>query len=120
MWLAASASHAGQLPPDSVWISPPAPRLADGLVPYSTSSRNHSLLAFSRVRPFGLSQHLLWPLLTSAWASRHLPMPIAQSIHADLPGYHAPTFTLIPVGSASQHSVQVSVFDDNGRVTPPW
>ena len=36
---------------------------------------------------------------------------------ADLPGYCAPTFTLMPVGSTSRRSVQVSGFTDIGRLT---
>ena len=38
--------------------------------------------------------------------------------HADLPGYDTPTFTLIPVGYTSQRSVQVSGFNDIGRLAP--
>ena len=38
---------------------------------------------------------------------------------ADLPGYDALTFTLIPVGFTSRLSVQVSGFDDICRLTPP-
>ena len=45
-------------------------------------------------------------------------MPVAQGIREDLPGYDTPTFTLMPVGSTSQRPVQVSGFDDNGRLTP--
>ena len=37
---------------------------------------------------------------------------------ADLPGYGAPTFTLIPVGSTSQRSVQESGFTEIGLLTP--
>jgi hypothetical protein len=33
------------------------------------------------------------------------------------PGFDAPTFTLMPVGSAPCLSVQASGFDDNGRLT---
>jgi hypothetical protein len=35
------------------------------------------LLAAFNVRPFGTNWRLIWPLLTSAWASRHLSMPVA-------------------------------------------
>jgi len=45
-------------------------------------------------------------------------MSVAHGICEDLPGYDAPTFTLIPVGSTSQRSVQVSGFDDIGRLAP--
>src|SRR5690606_24806224 len=78
----------------------------------------HRLLAFLHVRPFGLHQHLLWPLLTSARASRHLSMPVAQGTHADLPGYDTPTFTLMPVGSTAQCSVQVPGFGNFGYLAP--
>jgi hypothetical protein len=44
---------------------------------------------------------------------------LALGTHADLPGYDAPTFTLMPVGFTSRRSVQVSGFDDIGRLTPP-
>jgi hypothetical protein len=77
------------------------------------------LLAAFHVRPFGSWRHLLWPRLTSAPASRHLSMSVAQGTAADLPGYDAPTFTLMPVGSTSRRSVQVSGFDDIGRLAPP-
>ena len=36
------------------------------------------LLAAFNVRPFSSYGHLLWPLLTSAWASRHLSMSVAR------------------------------------------
>jgi len=62
--------------------------------------------------------NLLCHLLTSACASQHLSMSVAQSTHADLPGYCAPTFTLMPVGSTPLCSVQVLGFDDIGRLTP--
>ena len=58
------------------------------------------------------------PSMTSAHASRHLSMSVAQGTWADLPGYCAPTFTLMPVGSTSSRSVQVSGFDDMGHLTP--
>ena len=45
-------------------------------------------------------------------------MSIAQGRSTDLPGYCAPTFTLMPVGSTPHRSVQVSGFDDIGRLTP--
>ena len=70
---------------------------------------------------FGLCRFvldLLCPLLTSACASRHLSMSVARGTHADLPGYDAPTFTLIPVGFTPLCSVQVSGFDDSRRLTP--
>ena len=62
--------------------------------------------------------HLLWPLLTSGNPSRHLAVPIAQSRLPDLPGYDAPTFTLMPVGFTPQCSVQVSGFASLGLLTP--
>jgi hypothetical protein len=60
---------------------------------------------------------LLCHLLTSAHASRHLSMSVAQGTHVDLPGYCTLTFTLMPVGSTSQPSVQVLGFDDIGHLT---
>jgi hypothetical protein len=64
-----------------------------------------------------LCPNLICRLLTSAYASQHLSMPVARGTHADLPGYYAPTFTLTPVGYTSQPSVQVLGFDDNGHLT---
>ena len=62
--------------------------------------------------------HLLWPLLTSGRPSPRLSTPVAFSgRRPDLPGYDALTFTLMPVGSTSQHPVQVLGFDDMGRLT---
>ena len=61
---------------------------------------------------------LLCRLLTSACASRHLAMSVAQGTHADLPGYCALTFPLMPVGSTSQRSVQVSGFTFICLLTP--
>ena len=62
---------------------------------------------------------ILWPLLTSAWASHHLSMMVAHSgTHTDLPGYCAPTFPLMPVGSTPYRSVQVSGFADCCLLTP--
>jgi len=61
---------------------------------------------------------LLCLLLTSAWTSRHLLMSVAQGIHADLPGYCASTFTLMPVGSTPHRSVQVSGFAETRLLTP--
>ncbi len=68
--------------------------------------------------PCRLVLDLLCPLLTSACASQHLSMSVAQGTHADLPGYNAPTFTLMPVGFTPLCSVQVLGFDDIGRLTP--
>ncbi len=45
-------------------------------------------------------------------------MSVAQGTSADLPGYDARTFTLMPVGSTSQRSVQVSGFTDICLFTP--
>ena len=61
---------------------------------------------------------LLWPLLTSDRPSRRLSTPVAQGRPSDLPGYCAHTFTLMSVGFTSARSVQVSGFDDIGRLTP--
>jgi hypothetical protein len=64
------------------------------------------------------AQRTLCLLLTSAWTSRHLSMSVAQGIHADLPGYCAPTFTLMPVRSTPHRSVQVSGFAETRLLTP--
>ena len=45
-------------------------------------------------------------------------MSVAQGTPPDLPGYCARTFTLMPVGSTPQRSVQVSGFTDIGLLTP--
>src|SRR5665213_3155672 len=45
-------------------------------------------------------------------------MSVAQGTPPDLPGYCARTFTLMPVGSTSQRSVQVSGFADICLLTP--
>jgi len=83
----------------------------------STCSR--CLLAVFHVRPFSPYWHLIWPLLTSGSPSHNLSTVVAQIGRLpDLPGYDAQTFTLIPVGSTSQRSVQVSGFDDIGRLAP--
>ena len=78
---------------------------------------HHHPAALGNVLP-GRLHRTLWPLLTSAWASQHLSMPVAQGTHADLPGYDAPTFTLMPVGYTSQRPVQVLGFDDICRLAP--
>ena len=68
---------------------------------------------------FSPCRRLLRPLLTSSLASRHLTMSVALPAPIkDLPGYDAPAFTLMPVGSTSQRPVQVLGFDDIGRLTP--
>ena len=66
------------------------------------------------------------PNMASADFCMGLPVPsdtgsteVALGTHADLPGYDAHTFTLIPVGFTSRRSVQVSGFDDICRLTPP-
>ena len=65
------------------------------------------------------------PTMASADFCMSLPAPfeagsteLTFGTHADLPGYDTPTFTLIPVGYTSQRSVQVSGFNDNGRLAP--
>ena len=45
-------------------------------------------------------------------------MSVAQGTGAELPGYDARTFTLMPVGSTSQRSVQVSGFTFICLLTP--
>ena len=44
---------------------------------------------------------------------------VSLGTRADLPGYCSLTFTLMPVGFTSRRSVQVSGFDNIGRLTPP-
>jgi hypothetical protein len=79
----------------------------------------HSLLAVLNVRPFSPDRRLIWPLLTSGNPSHSLSTAVAHLGRLpDLPGYNAQTFTLMPVGFTSQCSVQVSGFDDIGRLTP--
>jgi len=68
----------------------------------------------------------LTPTMASADFCTSIPTPldvgstkVALGTRADLPGYDAPTFTLMPVGYTSRRSVQVSGFDDICRLTPP-
>src|ERR1700739_1776807 len=64
-------------------------------------------------------RQLLWPLLTSAMRAERLSTPsVIEDNRADLPGYCALTFTLMPVGSTSQPSVQVLGFASIGPLTP--
>jgi len=67
-----------------------------------------------------------WATMASADFCTGFPTPldvssteVALGTRADLPGYDAPTFTLMSVGYTSRRSVQVSGFDDIGRLTPP-
>src|ERR1019366_8166860 len=46
-------------------------------------------------------------------------LSVSQDNMADLPGYCALTFTLMPVGSTSRRSVQVLGFASIGPLTPP-
>jgi hypothetical protein len=62
---------------------------------------------------------LLCPRLTSADPSRHLSMPVAPGRSADLPGYCASTFTLMPAASTPMPSVQVPGFEDICLLTRP-
>ena len=62
--------------------------------------------------PSAWSPSLLCPLLTSATSSRRLSMALAQGKMADLPGYCALTFTLMPAAYTSKLSVQVLDFED--------
>ena len=80
---------------------------------------SHRLLAAFNVRPFSPNRRLIWPLLTSDSPSHSLSTAVAHLGRLpDLPGYDALTFTLIPVGFTLQCPVQVSGFDDIGRLTP--
>jgi hypothetical protein len=62
---------------------------------------------------------LLCPRLTSADPSRYLSIPVAPGRSADLPGYCAPTFTLMPATSTPRPSVQVPGFEDICLLTRP-
>jgi hypothetical protein len=48
----------------------------------------------------------------------HPSAPSRRVASSDLPGYCAPTFTLMPVGSTQRRSVQVLGFDVPCRLTP--
>ena len=64
------------------------------------------------------SKKLLRPLLTSVRPSRHLSGPVAHGRPNRSPRVIRATFLLMPVGSTSQRSVQVSGFGDYGHLTP--
>ena len=64
------------------------------------------------LRLTAFTPNLLRRLLTSAYASQHLPVSVARGTHADLPGYCAPTFTLMPAAYTFKLSVQVLDFED--------
>jgi len=74
---------------------------------------------YVRVAAFAID--LPCPLLTSGRTSRRLATPAVgfdPGIRPDLPGYCAPAFTLMPGGFTGQRSVQVSGFDEFGRLAP--
>jgi hypothetical protein len=56
--------------------------------------------------------NLLCPRLTSATSSHRLSATVARGKVADLPGYCAPTFTLMPAAYTYKLSVQVSDFEE--------
>ena len=58
------------------------------------------------------SPDLICPLLTSAISSHRLSALLAQGKMADLPGYNALTFPLMPAASTIRLSVQISDFED--------
>jgi len=69
---------------------------------------------------------VLTPTMASADFCMGFPTPldvgsteVPLGTLADLPGYDAPTFTLMPVEYTSRRSVQVSGFTDIGLLTPP-
>ena len=62
-------------------------------------------------RPSARSRSLLCLLLTSAVLSHRLSTMVAHGQTADLPGYCAFTFTLMPVTSTNTPSVQVLDFE---------
>ena len=88
------------------------------LLPYGSASRPGVLLSLFTFRPSAGYPFLLCPLLTSGGPSHHLSMTVALGRLPDLPGYCAHTFALMSAGSTSARSVQVSGFDDNGRLAP--
>jgi hypothetical protein len=69
------------------------------------------------VRPF--DSRLLWPRLTSGGASGDLSITVANvGTPPDLPGYCAPSVTLMRVGSTSLRSGHVPGFTDLCLLTP--
>jgi hypothetical protein len=96
------------------------PRLGHpcGCFCFIASLRDHP--SYSRLRCSALRHRcLLWPLLTSANASEDLSIPVAlDGTFADLPGYCAPIFTLMRVGSTTPCSVHVSGFASVCLLTP--
>jgi len=79
----------------------------------STGHRNsslHSVTSSSGLRSG--RKELLCPRLTSATSSRRLSATVARGKVADLPGYCAPTFTLMPAAYTFKLSVQVLDFED--------
>mgnify|MGYP001589079749 CR=1 FL=1 len=83
------------------------------------SSKFESPVRCSMFGPSVRSTDLLYPLLTSATSSRHLTMTVARGKVADLPGYCAPTFSLMPAAYTSRFSVQVWDFEDIGLLIQP-
>ncbi len=85
-----------------------------------TLCRDHTRLStHGRFSPSLLRfEQLLRPRLTSVRPSRHLATPVAHGRLNRSPRVIRATFLLMPVGSTSQRSVQVSGFDDCGRLTP--
>jgi hypothetical protein len=75
-------------------------------------SRNSSVSPFYVFGPSAWSPDLLCPLLTSVISSRRLSASLAQGKMADLPGYCALTFPLMPAASTSKLSVQVLDFEE--------
>ena len=78
------------------------------------SSKLKSLFPFFMFGPSAWSIDLLCPLLTSASPSRHLSITVVRDRLADLPGYCALTFTLMPAASTLKLSVQVLDFEETG------
>ena len=67
--------------------------------------------------PSTRSRCLLCPLLTSATSSRRLSTTLALGKVTDLPGYCAPTFTLMPAAYMYSLSGQVSGFGGSCLLT---
>src|SRR5262245_5820005 len=69
--------------------------------------------------PSLVTSELLCPLLTSATPSQRLSTLLAQGRVADLPGYCALTFTLMPATFTYKLSVQVPDFEEMRLLIQP-
>jgi hypothetical protein len=76
------------------------------------SSKLESPVRYFMFGPSLRSPELLCPLLTSANPSRHLSITVVHDRLADLPGYCALTFALMPAAYTPKLSLQVLDFED--------